>query len=225
MSTRAPRTSKSRSAKPRKGATKTRPAKARKAPRWGAGVWLRLPVFEQRELDLIGLFLVAVGVFLACVLYLGWAGGEVGGALTDGARYLVGAIAYGLPIALVAGGAVVVMRPFLPNSRPIGTGAACLFASLTLALAAGTFGLGPRGAQPDVWHRAFVEDRGGVVGEALYSAAQGAVSQTGAHILALFLFLAALLLLTGATIAGVLNATRSSLAGTSRALRETSAGL
>jgi len=203
----------------------TRQSKRKSARPWGAGVWLRLPVFEQRELDLIGLFLVAVGVFLACVLYLDWAGGQVGRGLTDGSRYLIGVIAYGAPVALVAAGVVVVMRPFLPNGRPIGTGAACLFSSLTLALAAGTFGLGPPGSQPDLWDRGFLEDHGGVVGEGLYTAATSAASQAGAHIIAVFLFLAALLLLTGATIAGVLNATRSSIQGTSRALRETGAGL
>jgi S-DNA-T family DNA segregation ATPase FtsK/SpoIIIE len=220
VSTKARKRGKSTAARTRRTAPARKPSR-----RVGAGVWLRLPGLDQRELDLIGLFLVAVGVFLACVLYLGWAGGEVGGALTDGARYLVGSIAYGVPVALVAGGVVVVMRPLLPSGRPIGTGVACLFASLTLATAAGTFGLGAPGARTDLWERAFVEDHGGIVGEALYTAVESAVSQAGAHILAVFLFLAALLLLTGATIAGVLNATRTSLTGTSRALRETGAGI
>ena len=40
----------------------------------------RLPVLEQRDLDLIGLGLVAVGVFLAFPLYLHWDGGEAGQA-------------------------------------------------------------------------------------------------------------------------------------------------
>ena len=40
----------------------------------------RLPVLEQRHLDLIGLGLVAVGVFLAFPLYRGWEGGEAGQA-------------------------------------------------------------------------------------------------------------------------------------------------
>ncbi len=35
----------------------------------------RLPVLEQRHLDLAGLGLVAAGVFLAFPLYLGWDGG------------------------------------------------------------------------------------------------------------------------------------------------------
>jgi S-DNA-T family DNA segregation ATPase FtsK/SpoIIIE len=204
----------------RKGAKgKARP------PRWGAGLWLRIPGLEQRELDLIGLGLVALGVFLACVLYLGWAGGQVGDALADGVRFLVGLNAYLVPVALVVAGAVVVMRPFLPGGRPWGTGAILLFGALTLGLAAGTLGLGPSGAEPGVWDREFVSDRGGIVGEALYTVAVSAVQQGGVHILALFFFLAAMLLLTGATVAGVVHAARLSLATTGERLRETREGL
>src|SRR5213078_3042070 len=163
----------------RKTASKSDP---RRPPRrYGAGLWLRLPVFEQRQLDLVGLALVALGVFLAFVFYFGWNGGKVGEAMADGFRYLVGVIAYGVPVALVAGGAIVVLRPFLPNSQPFASGALCLFAGLTLALAGGTFGLGPGGARADEWSRTFIQPRGGVVGEALYSAAAPAVQSLGAH--------------------------------------------
>ncbi|HVE68446.1 MAG TPA: DNA translocase FtsK 4TM domain-containing protein [Solirubrobacteraceae bacterium] len=210
-------------------ARKTKTRAKRKAPapkrRVGAGVWLRLPMLEQRELDLIGLFLVAVGIFLACVMYLGWAGGEVGGAMTDGVRYLVGTVGYAVPVGLVAAGFIVVMRPMLPTGRPFGTGAACLLAGCTLAYAAGTLGFGPEGARTDVWERAFVQDRGGLLGQALYTGVESAASQPGVHILSLFLLVAAVLLITGATIAGVIHASRTSLAGTTRALRETTAGL
>ncbi|MDX6674900.1 MAG: segregation ATPase FtsK/SpoIIIE, family, partial [Solirubrobacteraceae bacterium] len=206
--------------KPAKRAAQRRPPR-----RYGAGLWLRLPVFDQRQLDLFGLALVALGVFLAFVFYGDWNGGRVGGALADGLRYLVGVTAYVVPAALVAGGAIVVLRPFLPNSRPFAAGALCLFAALTLALTAGTFGLGPGGARADEWSRVFIQPRGGVVGEALYSAAAPAVQSLGAHVIALFLFAAALLLLTGATIAGVVHALRTGLLGTGRALRDSTTEL
>src|SRR5437868_3016218 len=209
-----------RARKPASNAAPRRPPR-----RYGAGLWLRLPVFDQRQLDLVGLALVALGVFLAFVLYGDWNGGKVGGALADGCRYLVGAIAYVVPAALVAGGLIVVLRPFLPSSRPFASGALCLFAALTLALAAGTFGLGPGGARTDAWSRAFIQPRGGVVGEGLYSAAAPAVQSLGAHVIALFLFAAALLLLTGATVAGVVHALRTGLVGTGRALRDSTTEL
>jgi S-DNA-T family DNA segregation ATPase FtsK/SpoIIIE len=204
--------------------SKTKPAGKRKPTpprRYGAGVWLRVPVLDQRELDLVGLGLVAIGVFLACVLYLGWAGGQAGDALTNGLSYGVGVMAYAVPTGLVGAGAVVVLRPFIARGRPIGIGAACLLASSTLALAAGTLGLGPAGPRADVWERGFVQPRGGVVGEALYSAAASAFSSGGAHIIAIFVFLAGVLLLTGATIAGVVKATRTTITHTSRIFRET----
>src|SRR5712671_2129620 len=138
-----------------------RPAQRRPPRRYGAGLWLRLPVFEQRQLDLVGLALVALGVFLAFVFYGDWNGGQVGGALADGLRYVVGVVAYVVPAALVAGGAIVVLRPFLPNSRPFASGALCLFAALTLALAAGTVGRGAGGRVEPRLHPAARRRRGG----------------------------------------------------------------
>jgi DNA segregation ATPase FtsK/SpoIIIE, S-DNA-T family len=215
-----------RKTKARKAKTARHPRKpARRRPRWGAGVWLRLPMLEQRELDLAGLALVAVGVFLAFVLYMHGSGGQMGHALVDGSRYVVGAIAYALPAGAIAAGTIIVLRPVLPASRPFGTGGACLLTATTLALAAGTFALGPGGARAGVWERAFVAPRGGLLGEALYSALVPLVQSVGVHILAVFLFLAGVLLVTGATIAGVVHALRTSVTGTGRVMRDSTAGL
>src|SRR3954453_8019755 len=155
----------------RGGKTKRTPAKRRMS----AGFFVRLPTLEQHEVDLIGLFLVAVGVFLACVLYLGWNGGTAGTGLADGVRFLVGTMAYAMPIGLVAAGALIVFRPLLPAGRPFGIGGLLLLAGMTLAFAAGTFGLGPEGARADLWTHDFVAPRGGVLGEALYSVAHPAI--------------------------------------------------
>jgi hypothetical protein len=51
----------------------------------------RLPqALEQRHLDLIGLFLIAAGVYLSFVLFFGWEGGKVGYGIETGLTYLVG---------------------------------------------------------------------------------------------------------------------------------------
>src|SRR4051795_1097623 len=71
----------------------------------------RLPHLEQRDLDLIGLGLVAAGVFFAAVFYLGWDGGKVGEACAEGFRLLFGGVAYLTPVALFGAGAVLVLRP------------------------------------------------------------------------------------------------------------------
>ena len=125
---------------------------------------------------------------------------------------------YVVPLALVAAGAILVLRPMLPAVRPFRAGGACLFAGLTLGLAAGTFGLGPGGSGVH-WEADWVRPRGGVVGEALYWAFSSALGGVGAHIVALFLFLAAVLLLTGASIAGVVQATTTSVSSTTRDMR------
>ena len=179
---------------------------------------MRVPLLEQRHLDLIGLGFVAIGIFLAFPVYLGWDGGAAGQVATDGLAYLVGQVALAVPVTIVLAGALFVLRPVLPAVRPFRAGALSLFAALTLALAAGTFGIGPEGTRPGYWNAPFFELRGGIVGDALLYAVATAVSTIGAHILAVFLFVAAVLLLTGASVAGVLRATGTGLADTTRAL-------
>jgi DNA segregation ATPase FtsK/SpoIIIE, S-DNA-T family len=192
-------------AKPR-----SRKARARRSPvPWPP----RLPVLEQRHLDLIGLGLVAAGVFLAFPLYAGWEGGEAGQAIVDGLTWAIGRVAWATPVALVAAGALLVMRPALPAGvRPFRAGALCLLAASCLGLAVGTLGFGPGDGAP-------VAERGGHLGQVMADASTRLFSEVGAHILAIFLFCAALLLLTGATVAGVLRATGEQVVETARTLR------
>ena len=181
---------------------------------------LRLPVLEQRHYDLIGLGLVAFAAFFACVFYLGWDGGEVGEGMAKGILFLFGGVGYVAPVALFGAGAVMVLMPMLPSVRPFKAGAVCLFAALTLGLAAGTLGLGPGHAPHDgMFDVDYVEHRGGLVGELLYWASSTFFQEVGSHILFLFLFMAGILLLTGGSIAGVVRATRQSVSQTTQRLR------
>jgi DNA segregation ATPase FtsK/SpoIIIE, S-DNA-T family len=194
----------------RKSAKRRSKARAHRSPvPWPP----RLPVLEQRHLDLIGLALVAVGVFLAFPLYLRWEGGEAGQAIVDGLTWGIGRVAWATPVALVAAGVLLVMRPALPAGvRPFRAGALCLLAAACLGLAVGTLGFGPGDGAP-------VAERGGHLGQAMADGATRLFSEVGAHILAVFLFCAALLLLTGATVAGVLRATGEQVVETARTLR------
>jgi S-DNA-T family DNA segregation ATPase FtsK/SpoIIIE len=210
---RRPAAAKSKTAAPR--------PRARRAPTWSR----RLPVLEQRHYDLLGLALFAAGTFLAFPLYLGWDGGAGGAALVDGLRWTFGQVAFAVPIALVLAGGVLVLRPVLPAVRPLRTAAVCLLLALVLAFAAGTAGLGDGPVRAGDWTTRILEDRGGATGQALYSGASRVVGQVGSHILAVFLFLAGLLLLTGASIAGVVRATGSGVADTTRVIRRTAAPL
>jgi S-DNA-T family DNA segregation ATPase FtsK/SpoIIIE len=210
------RTPAKRAARSRTGTSARKPAKAKPRARRSAGAGLprpHLPQLAPHQLDLLGLGTVALGVFLALVLYLGAAGGEAGGAARDALLVLLGRVGFAVPVALVAGGVLVVARTLLPAIRPLRAGTLCLFAAVTLALAAGTLGLGG-GAPHDVWARHALEHRGGVAGAVLYWAASHLFSAVGAHILAVFLFLAGLILLSGVTIAGLVHAAGQQVAQT-----------
>jgi S-DNA-T family DNA segregation ATPase FtsK/SpoIIIE len=193
---------------------KTKPRARRAAP----VSWPSLPQLEQRQLDLIGLALVAVGIFLGGLIYLDWDGGAGGSRAVDGLRDLVGAVHYIVPVGFVAAGAILVLRPMLPAVRPFRAGGACLFVALALGLAAGTLGLGP-GGDAVSWDAEWVRPRGGVFGEALYWGLSSALGSIGAHVVAVFLFLAAVLLLTGGSVAGVVKATTDSVSSATRDVR------
>jgi len=139
------------------------------------------------------------------VLYLGAAGGSAGGAASDGLELLLGRVAYAVPIALVAGGLLLVARTLVPTLRPVRAGVTCLFAGVALAFAAGTLGLGSAPAGAGTWASATLKADGGAVGAALYWTTSHLFSDVGSHIVAIFLVLAGLLLVSGATIAGLVQ--------------------
>ncbi len=191
-------------------ATKRRKAPPKRATRSLLASRPSLPrlVLEPHHVDVLGLALVAVGIFLSGVAWFGWSGGALGGGAVDGMRFVFGAVGYVVPAALLIGGALVLAREVRPPARPLRTGALCLLASLTLALAAGTMGVGPgRLSGARFWVSSAFRSRGGVVGQAELWVSSHLLSVAGADILAVFLFAAGLILVSGATLAGVLRAT------------------
>jgi S-DNA-T family DNA segregation ATPase FtsK/SpoIIIE len=209
---------------PRK-APKKRPAKGRSKSRAkrSSFSWPRMPrmrQLEQHELDLVGLGLVILAAFFATIFYLGWDGGKVGEALAQGLIFMFGGVAYLTPVALFGTGAVLVLRPVLPSVRPFRAGAICVLLALMLGLAAGSFGLGPNEPQRSgFFEPAYFREHGGVAGEAMYWSAKTLFSTFGAHLIFTFLMLAGLMLLTGASIAGIINSTRESVSQTTRRVR------
>ena len=219
-------------AKPKRAAKSTRrspPPRARRSLLAGRP---SLPLsslhldLEPHHVDILALALIAVGVFLGGVAYVGWAGGALGTGGVTAIRFVFGALGYALPVVLVIAGALILIRELRPPARPLRTGTLCLMAALTLALAAGTLGLGP-GPVPEAhfWRAAAFETRGGVIGQAELWAGSHLLSRVGADILAVFLLVAGVILVTGATIAGVLRATGAGMLGTHRALRRSTEDL
>ena len=66
--------------------------------------------------ELWGLGLVALGLFLGSVIYAGWNGGYVGGAMADGLDALIGGASWVVPVAFVAIGALMVTRSALVDA-------------------------------------------------------------------------------------------------------------
>jgi DNA segregation ATPase FtsK/SpoIIIE, S-DNA-T family len=181
-----------------------------------------LPELDQRQRDVIGLALVAIGIFMGFVLWGHWNGGRAGHGLAVGLGWTVGKARVLAPVALIGGGGAMLLRPVWPALRPLRTGAICLSASITLALAAGTLGVSAGGAAEEKgasWTSAFLQAHGGVAGEALYQGSHRLVQSVGVDILVVFLFLVGVILLTGASLASAIRATGSGVADTTRMLK------
>jgi DNA segregation ATPase FtsK/SpoIIIE, S-DNA-T family len=134
--------------------------------------------------ELVGLALVAFGVFLAAVLYGGWNAGVVGGRLTSGLEALVGAAVYVLPIACIGVGGLALVRSRLIDVRPFRLGLAVTSIGLLLVLG---------------------DAHGGHLGTSLESAFGWLLGSTGVLILGTFTLLAGLLLLTGASVGAIVR--------------------
>ncbi len=173
---------------------------------------------EQRHLDILGLCLVATGLYLCFVLYFGWDGGKVGSGGRTALTFMLGKVAYMTPIALFISGGALIMKPLIPAMRPLRTGGICVAVGLLLAFAAETAGLGavtvPRG---QVFDTSWFPEHGGLVGESLYWLTSNLFQRVGSHIIAVVTIAAGVLLLTGTSIA-------TFLAASGHAVRKAGAG-
>ena len=119
--------------KPKKAPPKKKPRARRSSPRW------QPPKLDQRHFDVIGLALVATAIFFSFVVYMDWDGGRAGDAAVEGLQVLIGAVHYLVPAALMAAGAILVLRPVLPAVRPFKAGAVCLFVFAAAFVAAAVY--------------------------------------------------------------------------------------
>ncbi|WP_114795357.1 FtsK/SpoIIIE family DNA translocase [Gaiella occulta] len=134
--------------------------------------------------ELWGLGMVAVGLFLATVIWLGWDGGMVGARIADGLESALGAASYALPLVLVGLGSLMLVRSALVDFTPFRTG--LVVGSVGLMVALG-------------------RDHGGAAGSVLGGGLARAVGDTGAAIVGVTLFLAGALLLSGASAGALLR--------------------
>src|SRR3954463_15862790 len=137
-----------------------------------------------RHPELWGLGLVALGIFLGSIVYAGWNGGYVGGALADGFRALIGGATYVVPVAFTVVGGLMVVRSALVDFRPFRAGLIVVSAGLMIALG---------------------RDQGGYLGQMLGGAVGIAIGATGSTILGILLLLVGALLLSGASLGAILR--------------------
>ncbi|CAN5543930.1 hypothetical protein BH20ACT15_BH20ACT15_09370 [soil metagenome] len=166
------------------------------------------PEVMQRRMDLFGLCLVALAVYLGYVLYLGWNGGTVGNGAESALAYAVGKGAVVVPVALGLGGVALIMRPLMPSPRSIAVGAFAVSAGLLLALAAQTAGIAPGGIRGELFQPEFFRDHGGGLGEVLYWASSTLFQRIGAHIIAVLLVVTGALLIAGRSVGDMVAAAR-----------------
>ncbi len=186
---------------------------------------LNLPVLEQRHWDLIGLALVAFAAFFACVFYLDWAGGEVGEALAGAILFMFGGVGYAAPVVMFAFGALIVLRPMIPALHPLKTGAACLTGGPDARPRRRLARPRPRRHRRATASstRTTSSTTAASWARALFWASAKLFSTAGSHILFVFLLLAGVLLLTGASIASIVTATRTAAVTTTERVRRTTA--
>ncbi len=141
---------------------------------------------SQHENELLGLALLALGLVLAAILYLGLDGGAVGSWLADVLTEVVGSAAYVLPVALVALGGLLLARSDLLDVRPFRLGVGVSFLGLMTLLG---------------------KDSGGWIGMAIGGTLAALIGETGAAIIGGALLVGGLLLVTGASTGVILRRT------------------
>src|SRR4051812_20314960 len=141
--------------------------------------------------ELVGVGLVAVGLFLASVLWFGWNGGLVGGAVADGFLAAAGWAAYAVPLAAIAVGGLMVARSELVRFRPFRAGEILTAVGLVVTLGAA---------------------HGGWVGETISHALAALLGGPGTAIAGATTLLLGALLLSGASLGAIMR-------GSGRAVR------
>ena len=133
--------------------------------------------------ELIGLGLVAAGLFLSTLVYLEWEGGTAGGWIVDGLWALVGDAGYLVPAALMIVGLLMLGRSRLAQVHPFRWGLASTALGVFLLLA----------------------DSGGYVGTVLDEVVGTLIGRTGTLIAGTTFAIAGILLLSGASVGALVQ--------------------
>jgi len=158
----------------------------------------------EHKREIVALVLVGLSIFLFVALYAGDAAGAGGRGVRDGLVYAFGALAFFVPVALLAVATTTVLqRSFWHTYRFAGI--ALLILGLFVLVAAGAPPIASHG--PENFVRETFEGRAGGLGEALYAGLHSGIGTVGVAIVGWLVVLVGLILATGLT--GVWLAARS----------------
>jgi S-DNA-T family DNA segregation ATPase FtsK/SpoIIIE len=193
-------------------ASQTRPRAASATPK------TRTPAARHRR-ELGAIACLAIGVFLAFVLYLGWDGGALGRWLDDVARWLVGILAFALPFLLGFVAYLLVVSEERRPRRGLAWGVALIVVGVALAAAADAFGIFA-GERPDALFRDdYMSFHGGMVGEVQWALLNPFIGRVGVDVLVIALIVAGVLLVTGSSLRQWASQSKEGVAAAGRAAR------
>jgi S-DNA-T family DNA segregation ATPase FtsK/SpoIIIE len=172
---------------------------------------------HRRELGAIAC--LAVAVFLGFVLYLGWDGGSLGRWLGDVARWLLGILAFALPLLLGFLAYLLVVKEESRPRRGITWGVAFIVAGLALAAAADAFGIFSGERPVALFRDAYMSAHGGVLGEIQWAVLSPFIGRVGVDVLVVALIIAGVLLVTGSSLRQWGAQSRQGVAKAGRAAR------
>jgi S-DNA-T family DNA segregation ATPase FtsK/SpoIIIE len=199
-----------------------RASAASRAPRRAATAASRAepkPPASRHRRELGAIACLAVAVFLAFVLYLGWDGGSLGRWLSDAARWLVGILAFVLPLLLGFAAYLLVVKEESRPRRGLSWGVALVVTGVALAAAADAFGIFAGERVHALFRDEYMSTHGGLLGEAQWAVLSPFVGRVGVDVLVVALILAGILLVTGSSLRQWATHSRDGVAKAGRAAR------
>lgn len=167
-----------------------KPAAKRSTTRARGRGSVRTPLRPHHHPELWGLGLVALGLVLGAILWLGWEGGFVGEYATEWLDDGIGAASTLLPLVLTAVGGLMLVRSSLVRLTPFRAGLAVTSLGLFAVLGA---------------------EHGGLAGRGVGGGIASVVGETGSLIVGAATLIAGVLLLTGASAGAILRRSGSAV--------------
>jgi S-DNA-T family DNA segregation ATPase FtsK/SpoIIIE len=163
---------------------------------------------------------VALAIFLAFVLYLGWDGGSLGRWLGGAATWTVGLLAYALPVLVIYITYLLLAPDDRRPRRALTVGIALVMTSFVLAAAADTFGLFAGDRPEQLFQDAYMITHGGIVGELMWAVLAGVIGRIGVDVLVMAILVAGVLLISGSSLRQWGSHSRAGIARAGRAARD-----